>query len=131
MMLSSRSPRFFRAAWAGVALLSLVACSLAPKSPPPDPDLVLYRKVIDRVRANYVEPVGEDKLLDGSLKGMLTSLDPHSDYMTETEYQEMLDDSQGEFTGIGAELTREDNLPKVISPIDDTPAARAGIRAGD
>ena len=86
---------------------------------------------LDRVRASYVEPVSEDKLVANSLKGMLTGLDPHSDYMTESEYQEMLDDSQGEFAGIGAELRARTSRPKVIAPIDDTPAARAGIHAGD
>jgi carboxyl-terminal processing protease len=114
----------------------LAACS----SPPPpqagtdDPNgsnFALYRDVLSRVEANYVEPVGEDKLITNSLKGMLTGLDPHSDFMTEDEYQEMLDDNSGEFAGIGAELTREDGRPKVISPIDDTPAARAGVKPGD
>jgi carboxyl-terminal processing protease len=96
-----------------------------------DGDLALYRSVLDRVRANYVDPVGDDKLVDSSLKGMLTGLDPHSDYMSEHEYQDMLDDTAGEFVGIGAELTRDDNRPVVISPIDDTPASRAGIQPGD
>ena len=90
-----------------------------------------YRSVLDRVQSSYVDPVGESRLIDNSLKGMLTGLDPHSDYMTDKEYQEMLDDSAGEFAGIGAELTRDDDHPVVISPIDDTPAARAGIQAGD
>lgn len=94
-------------------------------------DLALYRAVLDRVKTSYVDPVTDGRLIDNSLKGMLTGLDPHSDFMSEQEYQEMLDDSAGEFAGIGAELTRDDNHPVVISPIDDTPAARAGIRAGD
>jgi carboxyl-terminal processing protease len=116
-----------------VLLLTLLAaaCSGALQSKRDDPDLALYRTVIDRVRADYVEPVKEDQLVTNSLKGMLNGLDPHSDYLTEAEYREMLDDTQGEFTGIGAELTREDGRPKVISPIDDTPAARAGIKPGD
>ena len=75
--------------------------------------------------------MGQDKLVTDSLKGMLTGLDPHSDYMTESEYEDMLDDNSGEFAGIGAELTREDGRPKVIAPIEDTPAARAGIKPGD
>ncbi len=62
---------------------------------------------------------------------MLTGLDPHSDYLSEHEYQDMLDDSAGEFAGIGAELTREQDHPVVLSPIDDTPASRAGIHPGD
>ncbi|HUK59861.1 MAG TPA: S41 family peptidase [Stellaceae bacterium] len=114
--------------------LPLIACSsLSPSGANDDQqsDVAFYRDVLDRVRSSYVEPVSDDKLLNDSLKGMLNGLDPHSDYMTENEYQEMLDDNSGEFAGIGAELTREDNRPKVISPIDDTPAARAGIEAGD
>jgi carboxyl-terminal processing protease len=86
---------------------------------------------MDRVKSSYVEPVDDKQLTRDSLKGMLTGLDPHSDYMDESEYQEMLSDSHGEFTGIGAELTRDDNRPKVLSPIDDTPAALAGVRPGD
>jgi carboxyl-terminal processing protease len=131
---SAMSPRrrLHCLAVATVAFLSLGGCvSHSPSGGTADPDLALYRNVIDRVRESYVEPVTEDRLVTGSLKGMLTGLDPHSDYMTEGEYQEMLDDSQGEFAGIGAELTREDNRPKIISPIDDTPAARAGLKPGD
>jgi carboxyl-terminal processing protease len=113
--------------------LGLVACgnSITSTSPKTDSDLALYRSVLERVHADYVDPVTDRRLIDNSLKGMLTGLDPHSDYMNEHEYQEMLDDSAGEFAGIGAELTRDDLHPVVISPIDDTPAARAGIRAGD
>ncbi len=93
--------------------------------------MALYRSVLDRVHESYVEPVTDDKLFTDALKGMLNGLDPHSDYMTESEYQDMLDDNSGEFAGIGAELTREDGRPKVIAPIEDTPAARAGIKPGD
>ena len=128
-------------AFAAFALFSLIGCN-SPPAPPSEAgnsgvtrssgdDIALYRSVLQRVRSSYVEPVEQDKLLTNSLKGMLNGLDPHSDYMTESEYQDMLDDSQGEFAGIGAELTRDDNRPKVIAPIDDTPAARAGIHAGD
>ncbi len=118
---------------AALLAIALAGCggtvnSAAPKS---DSDLALYRSVLERVRTSYVDPVSDTRLIDNSLKGMLTGLDPHSDYMSEPEYQEMLDDSAGEFAGIGAELTRDDTHPIVISPIDDTPAARAGIRAGD
>jgi carboxyl-terminal processing protease len=96
-----------------------------------DADFALYRSVLNRVRASYVDSVSDSKLIDSSLKGMLTGLDPHSDYMTEHEYQDMMDDSAGEFAGIGAELTRDDNHPVVLSPIDGTPASRAGIQPGD
>jgi carboxyl-terminal processing protease len=94
-------------------------------------DLALMRRVMDRVQSSYVEPVSDDRLVKDSLKGMLTGLDPHSDYMDENEYREMLADSHGQFSGIGAELTRDDNHPKILSPIDDTPAALAGIKPGD
>jgi carboxyl-terminal processing protease len=96
-----------------------------------DNDLVLYNRVLDRVRASYVEPVDEQKLVTSSLKGMLTGLDPHSDYLNESEYHDLLDESEGEFAGIGAEITHEDNHPKIVSPIDGTPAARAGLKPGD
>jgi carboxyl-terminal processing protease len=96
-----------------------------------DRDLALMRRVMDRVQSSYVEPVKDDQLVKDSLKGMLTGLDPHSDYMDENEYREMLADSHGQFSGIGAELTRDDSHPKILSPIDDTPAALAGIKPGD
>src|SRR5258708_11587040 len=86
---------------------------------------------MDRVHSSYVEPVKDDGLMKDSLKGMLTGLDPHSDYRDEDEYREMLADSHGEFAGIGTELTRDESHPKIISPIDDTPAARAGLKPGD
>jgi carboxyl-terminal processing protease len=94
-------------------------------------DLAFYRSVLDKVHQSYVDPISDSKLVDNSLKGMLTGLDPHSDYLSEREYQDMLDDSAGEFAGIGAELTREQDRPVVLSPIDDTPASRAGIHPGD
>jgi carboxyl-terminal processing protease len=123
-----------RSSWFAVLLvLSLVGCSTdqTSSSSGRDADLALYRSVLDRVRNSYVDPVNNGVLIDNSLKGMLTGLDPHSDYMSEQEYQEMQDDTAGEFAGIGAELTRNDSHPVVVSPIDDTPAARAGIQAGD
>ncbi|SRR5579875_189031 len=126
--------------WVGTLTVGLAACSHAPgdgDAPADtavvshDTDMALYTRVLDRVRASYVKPVSEDKLVTNSLKGMLSSLDPHSDYLDESEYQDLLDESEGEFAGIGAEITRDDSHPKVISPIDDTPAARAGLKPGD
>src|SRR5258708_23290573 len=113
------------------ALLALVACSSTPSGGAKDADLALIHQVMERVRANYVEPVGADQLTKDSLKGMLTGLDPHSDYMDESEYQETLSDSHGEFSGIGAELTRDARHPTVPSPIPATPAAPPGIRPAD
>ena len=129
---------FPRLALPALVLLALVGCN-NPSSPSSsssatatsDADLARFRLVLNRVKSSYVDPVGEGKLVDSSLKGMLTGLDPHSDYMNEQEYGEMLDDRAGEVAGIGAELTRDDSHPVVITPIDDTPAARAGIQAGD
>ena len=128
-MISRRCSPWF----AALIALALAGCNANNPHPASkaDGDLALYRSVLERVHNSYVDPVSDNKLIDNSLKGMLTGLDPHSDYMSEAEYQEMLDDSAGEFAGIGAELTRDDSHPLVISPIDDTPAARAGIRAGD
>jgi carboxyl-terminal processing protease len=119
-------------------VLAAIALSCCSSAPPPSgarrsdaDDLALYSSVVDKVHESYVESVDNDKLLTNALKGMLNGLDPHSDYMTQSEYEDMLDDNSGEFAGIGAELTREDGRPKVIAPIEDTPAARAGIKPGD
>lgn len=107
------------------------AAATSSAAPSHDSDMGLYTRVLNRVQASYVQPVSEDKLVVNSLKGMLSSLDPHSDYLDESEYQDLLDESEGEFAGIGAEITRDEDHPKVISPIDDTPAARAGLKPGD
>src|SRR5690242_18947444 len=98
------------------ALLAIAACSSAPSKGAKDADLALINQVMERVRSSYVEPITADQLTKDGLKGMLTGVDEHSDYMDEKEYQEMLSDSHGEFSGIGAELTRDDGRPKVLSP---------------
>jgi carboxyl-terminal processing protease len=143
-----RNPFLRGLAWPAVVAilaLGLAACSHDPEAaqdnggastataaaPSHDTDMALYTHVLDRVRASYVQPVSEDKLVTNSLKGMLSSLDPHSDYLDESEYQDLVDESEGEFAGIGAEITRDESHPKVISPIDDTPAAKAGLKPGD
>jgi carboxyl-terminal processing protease len=87
--------------------------------------------VLDTVERNYVTPVDDKTLIEASLNGMLTSLDPHSDYLNPEAYAEMQDQTRGEYGGLGIEITSEDGVVKVISPIDGTPAARAGIKAGD
>src|SRR5258708_18442907 len=115
---------------AAAVLLPLIGCN-ATLPTAGDTDLALYRRVMDRVHSSYVEPVNDDRMMKDSLKGMLTGLDPHSDYMDEDEYREMLADSHGEFAGIGTELTRDESHPKIISPIDDTPAARASLKPVD
>lgn len=93
--------------------------------------LTLFSDVLERVRADYVDPVTDDKLIEASLNGMLSSLDPHSAYMNKKSFQEMQTQTKGEFGGLGIEVTMENNIVKVISPIDDTPAAKAGIQSGD
>jgi carboxyl-terminal processing protease len=133
MIRSSRSSWLFALLALALAGCNGIGGGSAPgrASGPSAGDLAFYRSVLDKVHASYVDPVSDSKLIDGSLKGMLTGLDPHSDFLTEREYQDMLDDSAGEFAGIGAELTRDQEHPVVLSPIDDTPASRAGIRPGD
>ncbi|CAI3937602.1 MULTISPECIES: S41 family peptidase [Commensalibacter] len=93
--------------------------------------LTLFGDVFERVRANYVEPVSDRDLITNALNGMLTGLDPHSSYMTEKQYHNMEIQTKGEFGGLGLEVQEEDGHIKVVSPIDGTPAARAGIKAGD
>lgn len=93
--------------------------------------LELFGNVLDTVERQYVTPVDDKKLIEAALTGMLTSLDPHSDYLNPEAFAEMQDMTHGEYGGLGIEITSEDGVVKVISPIDGTPAARAGIKAGD
>jgi len=93
--------------------------------------LNLFGEVFDRVRSDYVEPVADNKLIESALNGMLTSLDPHSSYMNEKSFGDMKIQTKGEFGGLGIEVTMENGLVKVVSPIDDTPAAKAGVKPGD
>jgi carboxyl-terminal processing protease len=93
--------------------------------------LKLFGDVFERVRAEYVEPVSDEALIEAAINGMLTSLDPHSGYLDAKKYRDMQVQTKGEFGGLGIEVTMENGLVKVVSPIDDTPAYRAGIQAGD
>ena len=86
--------------------------------------------MFERVRAEYVEEVTDEELIEAAINGMLTSLDPHSGYLDAKKYRDMQVQTKGEFGGLGIEVTMEDGLVKVVSPIDDTPAYRAGIQAG-
>jgi carboxyl-terminal processing protease len=94
-------------------------------------DLALLAGVIQLVHRNYVDPIGSDELTKDALKGMLTRLDPHSDYMDDQEFKQSQADIAGSFGGLGMQISEQDGVPKVISPIDDTPAAHAGIEPGD
>ena len=93
--------------------------------------LNLFGDIFERVRSHYVEKPDDSKLVESAINGMLASLDPHSSYMDGKSYRDMQVQTRGEFGGLGIEVTMEDGLIKVVAPIDDTPAAKAGIRAGD
>src|SRR4051812_34720554 len=93
--------------------------------------LNLFGDVFERIRASYVEKPDDTKLMEGAINGMISSLDPHSRYMNEKGWSDMQETTHGEFGGLGIEVTMEDGFIKVVAPIDDTPAARAGIMSGD
>ncbi len=93
--------------------------------------LNLFGDVFDRIRADYVEVPDEEKLVEAAVNGMLTSLDPHSSYMSPKRFKDMRQQTRGEFGGLGIEVTMSDGIIKVVTPIDDTPAAKAGVQAND
>ncbi|KMO42272.1 peptidase S41 [Methylobacterium variabile] len=93
--------------------------------------LSLFGDVFEKIRTDYVEKPDEAKLIEAAVNGMLTSLDPHSSYMDAKSFRDMQVQTKGEFGGLGIEVTMEDGLIKVVTPIDDTPAARAGLLAND
>ncbi|HUY68561.1 MAG TPA: S41 family peptidase [Alphaproteobacteria bacterium] len=93
--------------------------------------LTLFSDVLERVRADYVDKVSDKKLIESAINGMLSSLDPHSGYMDKKQFSEMQTETKGEFGGLGIEVTMENGIVKVVSPIDGTPAAKAGIEPGD
>ncbi len=136
------SPLFLAFALAAAAPLASAAGKPAPAAPPaaedseatgslPLDELRTFVEVLDRVKSAYVEPIDDKTLLENAIKGMLGNLDPHSAYLEPEAFQELQESTSGEFGGLGIEIGVEDSLLKVISPIDDTPAARAGIEAGD
>ena len=93
--------------------------------------LNLFGDVFERVRAQYVEEVSDEELIEAAINGMLSSLDPHSSYLSPKSFEDMQVQTKGEFGGLGIEVTMENGLVKVVSPIDDTPAHRAGLQPGD
>ena len=97
----------------------------------PYEDLRTFTEIFGRIKKDYVEPVSDKKLLEDAVKGMLSGLDPHSAYLDPEEYQELKEGTSGQFGGLGIEVTMENGFIKVVSPIDDTPAQKAGIKAGD
>ena len=90
-----------------------------------------FANVLTMVQKNYVDDVGTDKLIDGAINGMLSSLDPHSAYLNADLYKELQVDTRGSFGGLGIEITQKNGVLTVVSPIEDTPAFRAGVRSGD
>src|SRR5688572_7600489 len=97
----------------------------------PIDDLRLFSEVFGRIKSDYVEPVEDRKLLKEAINGMLTGLDPHSAFLDQEAYRDLQVGTQGEFGGLGIEVGAEDGFVKVVAPIEDTPAYRAGIKAGD
>ncbi|HEV8016214.1 MAG TPA: S41 family peptidase [Stellaceae bacterium] len=134
----------FSTAAASVAIL---ACLLVPtpalraadQPAPAKPDsssdtyrqLDLFGEVFERVRADYVDDVSDQQLIEAAITGMLSSLDPHSSYMNAKNFQDLQVEVQGQFGGLGIEVTMENGIVKVVSPIDDTPAANAGLKPND
>ena len=133
---------FLRLASLATAVAFLAAPALA-QNKPADPkaaggdkselyqQLNLFGDVLERIRRDYVEPVEEKQLIENAINGMLSALDPHSSYMNPKSYKDMQVQTKGEFGGLGIEVTMENGVIKVVSPIDDTPASKAGIMPGD
>ncbi|MBD9483626.1 S41 family peptidase [Pseudomonas sp. PDM14] len=101
------------------------------KAPLPLDELRTFAEVMDRIKAAYVEPVDDKTLLENAIKGMLSNLDPHSAYLEPEAFAELQESTSGEFGGLGIEVGTEDGFIKVVTPIDDTPASRAGVQPGD
>jgi carboxyl-terminal processing protease len=107
------------------------AAGNAPASPSQETDINRFINTISVIKKDYALPVNDKKLLENAIRGMVNNLDPHSEYLDEDAYKSLLTSTSGEFGGLGIEVTSEFGVLKVISPIDDTPAAKAGIKAGD
>jgi carboxyl-terminal processing protease len=114
-----------------VALLNTAQSANAPQVISAYRQLDLFGDAFERVRANYVREVGDDELISAAINGMVTNLDPHSSYMDPKDFDDMQTQTRGEFGGLGIEVSAEEGVVKVVAPIDDTPAQRAGIQAGD
>jgi carboxyl-terminal processing protease len=109
----------------------VVAAAKAAARPETYARLNLFGDVFERIKTSYVEKPDDSKLMEGAINGMISSLDPHSRYMNEKGWSDMQETTHGEFGGLGIEVTMEDGLVKVVTPIDDTPAAKAGVQSGD
>ena len=100
-------------------------------APLPLDELRTFTEVFSRIKTDYVEPVEDKKLLEDAVQGMLSGLDPHSAYLDADSFKDMRVETEGQFGGLGIEVTMENGFVKVVSPIEDTPAARAGVKTGD
>ncbi len=101
------------------------------ETPLPLDQIKTFANIFTRIKLSYVEPVTDEQLLDYAVEGMLAGLDPHSTYLKGDNYEELGEDTRGQFTGLGIEVVMEGGFVKVVAPIDDTPAAKAGIQSGD
>ena len=110
---------------------SLPAYAQQDQAPLPLEEVRMFTEAMNRIRMSYVEEIDDRTLLEHAIRGMLAGLDPHSSYMAGNDYDALQETTTGEFGGLGIEVGRENGYIKVISPIDDTPADRAGIKAGD
>ena len=116
----------------GGVLVSLAITAVAQRGEPlPLRDLQQFANVFAAIKSSYVEPVSDEKLIQDAIEGLFSDLDPHSAYLDAEAFKEMENITQGGFGGLGIEIGSEDGMPKVIAPIEDTPAARAGILSGD
>jgi carboxyl-terminal processing protease len=115
----------------GLGAKAATSATTAPKPAETYRQLQLFGDVFEQVRAHYVDKPDETKLIAASINGMLSGLDPHSSYMDANNFRDMQVETKGEFGGLGMEVTMEDGQVKVVTPIDDTPAAKAGILAND
>src|SRR5690625_2793315 len=134
--MSTRRYRAFGLVFIGVLaglLISLTISAMAQRGGVPLPlrELQQFANVFSAIKSSYVEPVTDEQLIGDAIKGMFSDLDPHSAYLDAEAFKDMESMTQGGFGGLGIEIGMEKGQPKVISPIEDTPAARAGILAGD
>lgn len=115
----------------GLGVGQAVLADRAGSQKVPLDDIRNFVEILERVKQEYVEPVDESALMQNAIRGMLSGLDPHSSYLDASEFKEMQINTSGRFGGLGIEVQMEDGFVKVVAPIDDTPAARAGLQSGD
>ena len=135
MNLTCRLSRGLIASGLAFSLLAPISASAqqSPEAALPLPldEVRMFTEALERIRRAYVEDIDDRTLLENAIRGMLSGLDPHSAYMAGNDYEALQETTSGEFGGLGVEVGREDGYIKIIAPIDDTPADRAGIQSGD